>query len=164
MMDSETLIRQDEGRRLYLYDDATGKRIVPGYTLVGNPTIGTGCNVSTIDEDEDAWLFHHRYTIAWRAVVRLLKGYPRDEHPMSEPRLAALENMAYNLGERGLLKFAGMLKAIHAGDWGRAAAEVLWTDPDAETLQPTPYARRLTNRAHRNAEMLRTGEWPAGNS
>ena len=163
-MDSETLIRQDEGRRLYLYDDATGARIVPGYTLVGNPTIGTGCNVSTIDEDEDAWLFHHRYARAWSAVVRLLDGDENTRFRMAEPRLAALENMAYNLGEGGLGKFKGMFSAIHAGDWGRAAAEVLWTDPDAETLQPTPYARRLTKRAHRNAEMLRTGEWPAARS
>ena len=160
-MDSETLIRQDEGRRLYLYDDATGARIVPGYTLVGNPTIGTGCNVSTIDEAEDAWFFHHRYTRAWRAVVHLLDGDENTRFRMAAARLAALENMAYNLGEGGMRKFKGMFRAIHAGDWERAAREVLFVNPDAKPPTPTPYVVRLPARGRRNAEMLRTGEWPA---
>lgn len=35
-----TQIMADEGRRLQVYDDATGQPIVAGSRVVGNPTIG----------------------------------------------------------------------------------------------------------------------------
>lgn len=35
-----TQIKADEGLRLAVYDDATGKPIVAGSRVIGNPTIG----------------------------------------------------------------------------------------------------------------------------
>ena len=144
-----------------LYDDATGKSLRPGDTLIGNATVSAGVNVHRIDAEEGEWLFQHRFNKAMMAVVRLLKGYPKTRERMADARLAALENMAYNLGETRLRTFNGMLKAIHAGDWERAAREVLFVNPDAKPPTPTPYVVQLPVRGRRNAEMLRTGEWPA---
>src|SRR5271166_4005215 len=36
----------DEGKRLLVYDDATGLPLKKGMTLVGNPTIGIGRNLA----------------------------------------------------------------------------------------------------------------------
>lgn len=37
----------DEGEKLRVYDDATGKPIGPGSHVIGNPTIGVGRNLSS---------------------------------------------------------------------------------------------------------------------
>ena len=36
----------EESERYFVYDDATGKTILKGSTVVGNPTIGIGRNLS----------------------------------------------------------------------------------------------------------------------
>jgi lysozyme len=39
-------LTRDEGKKLFVYDDATGKPIVKGTTVIGNPSIGIGRNLA----------------------------------------------------------------------------------------------------------------------
>lgn len=39
-------IRENEGFRLYLYDDRTGLPIASGSTVIGHPTVGYGRNIA----------------------------------------------------------------------------------------------------------------------
>lgn len=66
-------------------------------------------------------------------------------------RQRVLQNMAFQLGTAGLLAFKNTLKAIKAGAYDKAAAQMLdskWAEKD------TP------ERAQRLAKMMRTGEAP----
>jgi lysozyme len=65
-------------------------------------------------------------------------------------RLAALEDMAFQLGVRGLSGFRRMLAALKAGDMRTAEAEAL----------DSQWAHNHPERATRIARMLRTGNWP----
>ena len=38
-------LQSQESYRRFVYDDATGREIVPGYTVQGNPTICYGRNL-----------------------------------------------------------------------------------------------------------------------
>lgn len=100
--------------------------------------------------------------IALDAVVRQVKakishqaGADVERHweeDQIRPREAALEDMAYNLGETKLARFVKMWAALKRGDMDAAAGEVL----------DSRYGRsKLTaRRAKRNAEMIRTNTLP----
>ena len=86
-----------------------------------------------------------------------------------DSRAAAVLDLAFNLGEEGLLKFPGMLRAVKQGLFGRAALELLLSKPDfAEDLilliDPqsvmTPYALQVGWRAKYNAWRLAKNEEP----
>lgn len=66
-------------------------------------------------------------------------------------RQAALTDMAYELGLRGLSGFGHMLAAIEIGAWDAAADECL----------ASAYATEVPRRAGRVSYMLRTGLWPS---
>ena len=120
----ETL-RLDEGWRKYIYDDANGDPIVPGYTVVGHPTIGHGLCVERGRgelplEIGELWL-KHAVEARWKALVARL---PWVEDQPVEVQLA-LGNMAYQLGVEGLCGFKRMLAALEAGDREMAAKHAL---------------------------------------
>lgn len=64
-MNAELLsrIKAHEGLKTVVYDDATGKAIMPGDTVKGNPTIGYGtllCAPGGLTQDECEQLFANR--------------------------------------------------------------------------------------------------------
>ena len=67
---------------------------------------------------------------------------------LSEVRLRALIDMAFNLGFDGLLAFKNTLKAVEAGLYDVAAAGML----------ASKWAKQVKGRAARLARMMRTGE------
>jgi lysozyme len=68
---------------------------------------------------------------------------------LSEPRLAVLINMAFQLGIGGLLEFKRTLGSIDDGQYSEASMEML----DSLWAQQTP------ERAKRLAKQMLTGEW-----
>ena len=66
---------------------------------------------------------------------------------LSQKRVEALANMAFNLGVPRLLKFKKMWAAIEAGDFDEAAAQAL----------DSKWATQVKGRADRIAALLRTG-------
>jgi lysozyme len=72
-------------------------------------------------------------------------------YPWLDPvRQAVLEDMAYNLGVNGLLKFRTMLTALGKWDYAGAVAG----------MKKSKWWTQVGPRSKRLAKMMLTGEWP----
>lgn len=148
-MDRDMLLAdlgRDEGRRLAVYDDATGKPIVAGSTVVGHPTIGYG-RLLTADRGitlAEARLLLDADVSAVENELDVRLPWWRD---LSPARQRALANMAFNMGLPRLLGFARMLAALRMGDYQGAAAEAL----------DSRWATQVGARADRIADLFRKG-------
>ncbi len=114
------LIEGFEGRRLFVYDDATGLPLKKGDTLQGNPTIGVGRCLSTrgISNDEADLLKVNDLTLVRQAVAHALPWVTA----VSANRQAVLQCMAFQLGVSGLLEFRVMLSYCQQARYQDAAA------------------------------------------
>lgn len=148
----ETILRREEGLKLFVYDDATGKPIMCGSTVKGNPTIGFGRSLSThgISEDEAQQLLANDEA---RVRAEVTAALPWFVH-LDEVRQAVLLAMAFQMGTgtsagRGLgfLGFRHTLQAVQAADYIQAA----------EYMLDSPWAKQTPERAERLAELMRTG-------
>ena len=142
----ERLIRHDEGVRSYVYDDATGKPIGPGTTVVGNPTIGAGRNVGPSgpglrDDEIDAMLTND--ASHYEDQARTFDWYAT----LDPIRATVICCMVFNIGLRGFQEFHRLHAAIKAGNWEDAAAEML----------DSRWSNQVGERAHRLSEMMRLG-------
>ncbi len=137
-MTRETLIR-----RIMAHEGFSGR---PYLDTTGNLTIGYGRNLDArpLDETEGRWLLERDLS---RLEARL-ESVPL-YLSLDPVRRAALLEMAYNLGFRGLMGFERMLAALGRRDWEAAAREAL----------DSRWARQVGRRADRIAHRLRTGEW-----
>jgi lysozyme len=117
----------DEGKRLKVYDDATGRPIGPGTLVRGHPTIGFGraLDVHGINEIEALFLL----VLDVAAVEDVLtKAFPWYD-ALDTVRQGVLINLCFNLGFRGLQSFTHMLADVSAQNWEAAASELensLW--------------------------------------
>ena len=140
-----TDLMNDEGYRQFVYDDATGEPIGPGYLVKGHPTVGYG---RCLDR---RGVFKHEAEPMLRGdvldAIAQLQSRLDFWDSLSEGRQAVLVNMAVNLGVRGTLNFGRMITALRKKDHAAAAAELL--DSDA--------ARKLANRYRRLADRMGEG-------
>lgn len=144
---AKSLIEEGEGIRLLVYDDATGKEVKAGDTLVGHPSIGYGRNLAArgISQDEANELLRRDLYIATKAA----KGFAGHSwHFQSPAQRAVLIDMAHQLGAAGLSKFKKMQAAFFAQNYDRAADEML----------DSRWARQTPNRAERNSRIMRKGD------
>lgn len=135
-------IEASEGRRLFVYDDATGNPLKAGMTLVGNPTIAVGRELSRtgLSDDECAYLLANDIIRVTTALDALIAWWRR----LDGVRQMVVAEMAFNLGPSGLMNFTSMLAALKAGDYETAADEML----------DSAWARQVGDRAKRlSAEM-----------
>lgn len=130
------LVSEEEGRIAHVYLDSEGFW-----------TIGVGCLVDArkggalCDEAIDAQLEHDLKLARSRAAA--LPGFVQ----CNDVRQAVLVSMCFQLGVLdGWPKFR---KALAAGDYDAAANEGL----------NSLWAKQTPNRAKRQMQMLRTGEW-----
>lgn len=141
-------LKMHEGFRDLVYDDATGKPIGPGTTVLGNPTIGYG------------WALNKRPMV--RSVAEtLLRDTVQEvifdlQHALpwvkdlDEVRSTALYELAYQNGVGGLLKYDQTLDLLRRRRYAEAATELL----DSQA------ARAMPGRYHILSDMIRTGQWP----
>jgi lysozyme len=119
-------LMQAEDRILYVYDDANGKPILPGYTVIGNPTIGTGRNLSFgsigISMAENFLLLGNDIVEA----TMILDADPMWKfwRTLDAVRQRALLNLVFNLGEHGLDEFHMLCAAMQAGQWTAAGLDL----------------------------------------
>lgn len=141
------LLRRDEGERLTVYDDATGKALVPGITLEGWPTIGVGRNLADpgLTCAESAALLAYDIDSRYAALVAALPWVKR----LDPVRSAVLVSMAF-MGVAKLLRFRKFLPLVASGFYQRAAEEMLHSR----------WAVQTKTRATRLSHAMRTGEWP----
>lgn len=133
------LIELHEGRKVLAYQDSRGIWTVGvGHNLQSKPLPD---HIITALRDDDI-------RDADQSCIAIFGAAPFAA--FSPARQAVLVDMAFQLGQGGLSKFAHMIAAIKAGDWTVAAAEALASD----------WAVQTPARAEMNAEILRTGQWP----
>jgi lysozyme len=136
MNDIRAQLIRDEGMVLTPYRDTTGKL-----------TIGVGRNLDDvgISVAEAEAMLEHDLTKITAGIARLLP-WTEDLDPA---RFGVLQNMAFNLGITGLLRFTKMLDALSRHDYATAANEML------DSL----WAKQVGRRADRLATQMRSGEW-----
>lgn len=129
-------LKRDEGLRLSPYKDSVGKL-----------TIGYGRNLSDvgITTEEATVLLANDLE---RTVNDLSKCLPWVSS-LDDARRSVFTNMAFNMGIHALLEFNQMLAAAQAGDWEKAAEEMVYSK----------WADQVGARAQRLAQQMRTGEW-----
>lgn len=115
-------LQRDEGWKPYLYDDANGKIVVPGYTLIGHPTIcwGFALDVSPFTMGEAMPILESRASQKWEEIKANLPW----SVVLPENIQRALCNMAYNMGTAGLMKFNTFLSLLEARKYNEAADDL----------------------------------------
>lgn len=140
-------VKFEEGFRRLPYRDSRGILTVGfGRNLQANPISERDWKEKPCTEEEgERWL---REKLG-QAYFALLKEKPIIDG-LDLVRLAALVNMAYQLGVGGILKFEKMWMAVELGLWDKAAAEIL----------NSKWAHQTPERAERVAQAMAIGEWP----
>jgi lysozyme len=144
MKSLEEMLTLHEGLRLHAYDDATGKTLKPGDTLVGNLTIGIGRNLTSggLTQREVSTLLKNDIQRATKKA-RKYKWFDG----LNEVRKAVIVSLLFNMGS--IDSFRKMRAAIAVKDWETGSAELL----------DSRYARQVGDRALVLAGLLRSGSW-----
>jgi len=138
-------IKEAEGFRATVYDDATGRPLKSGDRLVGNATVGWGLTLhEPLSQNVLGIALAERFDAACYDLDANLSGWRSWPHSAGN----AIAEMTYNLGWPRLSGFVRLLEACRAGDWQRAAAEVL----------DSQWAKQVGQRALRIAGQFRAAE------
>lgn len=143
-------LRGDEGERLKVYDDATGKPIGPGSVVMGNPSIAVGRNLSgrglTLAESE--YLLSNDMACCAAELAPTLPWITT----LTPARQTVIYSLYFNVGlgnpARFEAKWPNFLAQMKAGEYAAAADNL-------ETSQP--WATQVGPRAHRLGELVRYG-------
>jgi lysozyme len=139
------MLEQDEGRRRFVYDDATGEPIKKGSVVKGNPTIGIGCELSMtgLTDEEIDYLAENR---VGRCEAELDRRWPW-WRSLSEARQRVLVSMVFQMGAAGVSRFPKFLAALQRGDYAEAAAE----------MKDSAWAKQTPARCERLARLMEQG-------
>jgi GH24 family phage-related lysozyme (muramidase) len=138
-----------EGKRLFVYDDATGEMLRPGYVLKGYPTIGFGRELSRrgITDTEAELLLTGDIMDVIVELDELIPWWST----LDPVRQMAIANMAFNIGSHGLVKnWPDLMRAMKARDWRQAVDEI----------HGTKYHQQVGRRAGDIMHMIQYGEMP----
>ena len=137
-------IMHHEGVRLAVYDDATGKPIVAGDVVQGNPTIGVGRLLTDdrgITEDEVMMLL--RNDLTWVAKKAESYGF---WNRLDSARQMVIMGMIFNMGNR-FDQFKKMIAALEVGDYQEASVQMM----------DSRWAKIVKGRAVELSEQMKTG-------
>ncbi len=143
LFDTYLTVERHEGKRNWVYDDATGERLRPGDICKGNRTVGVGFNlerdgarekIEQLGLDYDT-IYNGERPLTDEQIRVLFRDYVNravddsrmylpnfDEHPDEVKKV--IVDMAFNLGYGGLSGFKRMRQALIQGDYQRAADEM----------------------------------------
>jgi lysozyme len=136
---------EDEGERLKVYDDATGKPLHPGMTLIGHPSIGRGRALDTngISRDESIMMERNDIVSKSEELYALLPWLAN----LDDARQRVFIKMAFQMGVHGLVAFHDTLSAAAAGDYAKAA----------DCMLESEWGKETPARAKRMSQRMRTG-------
>ena len=124
-----------------------GLRLKPYRCTAGKLTIGIGRNL-----DDRGISQKEAYAMLERDIQDceqwLIDEIPEVYNNLDEVRQSVLLNMCFNLGIKGLLEFKNTLSFIGAGDWERAANNML----------ASKWAKQVGMRAIELSELMRKGK------
>lgn len=156
MIDRKRLAHQlylHEGRRRYVYDDATGKAIKQGTLVRGAPTIGVGRNLIDrgVRDDEIDLMLENDIDDAIAEAMQFpwFAG-------LDPVRRAVIVELIFNMGLPRLRGFKNFLRYMSEHRWPHAAEELidsLWR------RQVDPVVGDGKGRADALIHMIKTGEW-----
>lgn len=124
-----------------------GMRSLPYKDTVGVLTIGIGRNLDDVGISRDEAVYMLMNDIA-HYQGELRRGFPWFSK-LLYPRQDALTDMAFNLGMTRFRKFEHMLAAVEAGDYAKAAEEMI----------ASKWATQVGDRALELAAIIRTGNY-----
>jgi lysozyme len=123
-----------------------GLKLKPYRCPAGKLTIGVGRNLDDCGiSQKEAFVLMENDIL--RCESQLLDHIPIAYSGLNETRKAVLLNMCFNLGISGLLEFKNTLAFIGAGDYERAANNML----------ASRWAKQVRRRAIELSEMMRKG-------
>jgi lysozyme len=136
---------QDEDQKLFVYDDATGKPLLPGMTLIGHPSVGIGRALDRkgLSKAETVYLCDNDMDGVDQELSTAFEWFEQ----LDAVRATVLASMAFNMGLNGLAAFHNMLTAVQQGKYAQAAEEML----------ASKWAVQVGDRAKRLASRMRTG-------
>ena len=124
-----------------------GLKLKPYRCTAGKLTIGIGRNL-----DDCGISQKEAYAMLERDILdceqRLIDEIPEIYNNLDEVRQSVLLNMCFNLGIKGLMGFKNTLSFIAAGDWERAANNML----------ASKWAKQVGRRAIELSELMRKGK------
>jgi lysozyme len=124
-----------------------GLKLKPYRCIAGKLTIGIGRNL-----DDCGISQKEAYAMLERDILdceqRLIDEIPEIYNNLDEVRQSVLLNMCFNLGIKGLMGFKNTLSFIAAGDWERAANNML----------ASKWAKQVGRRAIELSELMRKGQ------
>ena len=139
-------IQASEGLRLAAYRCTAGRLTVGfGHNCDASPVPGVSKVGDRITREHAEELFQADLAAVVWEVRKALPWVTT----LDSPRQAVLYDMAFNMGTRGLLGFRNTLRFIEAGDYKRAARNML----------QSKWADDVGRRADRLADQMATGEW-----
>jgi lysozyme len=124
-----------------------GLRLKPYRCTAGKLTIGVGRNL-----DDSGISLSEAYIMLINDIMncekQLQSKIPDIYNGLDEVRKSVLLNMCFNLGINGLLGFKNTLAFVKAGDWERAANNML----------VSKWAKQVGRRAIELSELMRKGK------
>ena len=125
-MDLEKLkeiITEHEGRRSLVYDDATGKTLTKGSTLIGYPTISVGRELSGfgLSDDEMDYLLDNDIKRCIEEIERQNYSWWDD---LNDARRTVIISQVFNMGLSRFRGFKRQIKALERKDFTRASEEM----------------------------------------
>jgi len=148
----EPMLEAEEGTgpmkngRYFPYDDATGKRVPTGGSLVGKLTIGTGRNLTDrgISEEEKDLMLRNDMADNERECLAIFPWFSG----LDVPRYTAFLDICFNLGAANFkAKWPNTCKAIEQQHWGAVAS----------ALRGSLWARQVGDRATKLIQIIETG-------
>lgn len=136
-------VANEEGKRRFAYNDATGKTVT--CKPQGNLSIGMGINLETgLDDTEIFWLTEHRAGL----VEQQLSALPW-YGPLPPDVQSVTLDIAFNEGLHGLLGFPHMIAALAKTppDYVMAASEctIIKTNPAVDAQRYAPLRQILVS-------------------
>lgn len=142
-----------EGDKLKVYDDATGKPLEKGDTLLGNPTIGRGRNLADpgISQEESDMMITNDITRVQRELDTRLPWWSTKNNA----RQLAIAELAFNLGiDKLIAKWPKTVEFLRIDQYDSATNEIMnnhvWVDEVG------------TERAVYIAKLVASGQLPNG--
>jgi lysozyme len=132
-------LRRDEGEILHAYQDHLGYWTI-GVGILIDQRKGGG-----LLPEESEFILQNRVRQRREAVAKSLPWF----NDLNDARQGVLINMAFNLGDKGLLGFKNTLELIRTGQYEKAS----------EAMLLSKWATQVPDRAKRLAKQMRTGEW-----
>ena len=140
-------LRRDENTILHVYPDSRGiDSIGTGHNLIANPLpFDVSHGITQTQSDQILYADVARITAQLLVDIPWLATLQKND----VPRFGVFQNMAFNMGDGGIMEFHHDLADTHAGLYDQAAID----------MSQSLWYIQVGARAQRLCQQMRTGQW-----